>query len=131
MIAASILAIAALALLELLASSDAVALTARRQALAAVEAERVLEACAQAVREGRALPANHSLQDGMQGEALEGCAITVTVREITEELELLPQGGASSEVVDIHLRLLVATVASPDGSVVIRLERAVPVEAFE
>jgi hypothetical protein len=131
MIAASILAIAALALLELLASSDAVGLTARRQALAAVEAERVLEICAQAVREGRALPANDAFQDGMQGEALEGCTITVTARNITEELELLGQGpAASSEVVDINFRLLVATVESPDGSIVIRLERAVPVESF-
>ena len=40
MIAASILAIAAMASLELLAASDATSLGARRQALAAIEAER-------------------------------------------------------------------------------------------
>jgi Tfp pilus assembly protein PilV len=69
-IAASILSIAAIAVLELLASSDSIGLTARRQALAAIEAERALEMCAEAIKDGETLPSAASLQTGMQGEAV-------------------------------------------------------------
>ncbi len=130
-IAASILSIAAIAVLELLASSDSVSLTARRQALAAVEAERALETCAQAIKDGDDLPTTASLQTGMQGEALAGCTIAVAATNITEEFTIPPAGPTGSpRAVPIKLRFLVATVEAPDGETLVRLERAVPVESF-
>jgi hypothetical protein len=130
-IAASILAIAAVAVLELLASSDSVSLAARRQALAAVEAERALEICAEAIKAGDDLPQSASLQGGMQGEALLGCTLAVTATNITEEFVIPPAGPTGSpRAVPIKLRFLAATVESPDGEVLVRLERAVPVEDF-
>lgn len=131
MIAASILAIAAIAVLELLASSDSVSLAARRQALAAVEAERALETCAQAIKDGDDLPTTASLQTGMQGEALGGCELSVAVSNITEDFVIPPAGPTGdTRTVPIKLRFLVATVETPDGETLIRLERAVPVEDF-
>ncbi|MEY3142084.1 MAG: hypothetical protein RLY21_577 [Planctomycetota bacterium] len=130
-IAASILSIAAIAVLELLASSDSVSLTARRQALAAVEAERALETCAQAIKDGDDLPPTASLQTGMQGEALAGCTLAVVATNITEEFTIPPAGPSGSpRAVPIKLRFLVATVEAPDGDLLVRLERAVPVESF-
>lgn len=129
-IAASILSIAAIAVLELLASSDSVSLSARRQALAAVEAERALETCAQAIKDGDALPSSASLQTGMQGEALSGCTLAVTATNITEDFVIPQPGGGGSRTVPIKLRFLVATVEAPDGERLVRLERAVPVESF-
>lgn len=130
-IAASILAIAAVAVLELLVSSDSVSLTARRQALAAVEAERALEICAEAIKDGDDIPHNGTLQGGMQGEALLGCTLSVTATNITEEFVIPPAGPTGNpRAVPIKLRFLAATVESPDGEVLVRLERAVPVEDF-
>lgn len=130
-IAASILSIAAIAVLQLLSSSDSVSLIARRQALAAVEAERALETCAQAILDGDNLPDNTALQAGMRGEALVGCTLTVAVTNMTEEFTIPPAGPSGSpRAVPIKLRLLAATVESPDGETVVRLERAVPVESF-
>ena len=130
-IAASILSIAAIAVLELLASSDSVSLTARRQALAAVEAERALETCAQAIKDGDDLPSAASLQTGMQGEALGGCELSVSVTNITEDFVIPPAGPTGNpRTVPIKMRFLVATVEAPDGEIVVRLERAVPVENF-
>ena len=130
-IAASILSIAAIAVLELLASSDSIGLTARRQALAAVEAERALEMCAEAIKDGAALPSTASLQTGMQGEALGGCALSIAATNVTEEFTIPPAGPTGSpRAVPIRLRFLVATVEAPDGEVLVRLERAVPVESF-
>ena len=130
-IAASILSIAAIAVLELLASSDSIGLTARRQALAAVEAERALEMCAEAIKDGEALPSAASLQTGMQGEALGGCTVSIAATNVTEEFTIPPAGPTGSpRAVPIRLRFLVATVEAPNGEVLVRLERAVPVENF-
>lgn len=130
-IAASILSIAAIAVLELLASSDSVSLSARRQALAAVEAERALETCAQAIRDGDDLPPAASLQAGMQGEALGGCELGIAASNVTEDF-VIPAAGPTAGVrtVPIKLKFLVATVETSDGEVLVRLERAVPVESF-
>ncbi len=130
-VAASILAIAALGVLELLASSDRAGLTARRQALAVVEAERALAACADAIRRGRDLPAMASLQGGMRGEALDGCTVSVSTMELTEEFVIPPRGPSGDpRVVDVDLILLVATVETANGEVLVTLERAVPAEPF-
>lgn len=130
-IAASILSIAAIAVLELLASSDSIGLTARRQALAAVEAERALEMCAEAIKDGETLPSAASLQTGMQGEALGGCTVSIAATNVTEEFTIPPAGPTGSpRAVPIRLRFLVATVEAPNGEVLVRLERAVPVENF-
>jgi prepilin-type N-terminal cleavage/methylation domain-containing protein len=128
-IAASILSIAAIAVLELFASSDAVGLAARRQALAAFEAERILESCAQAIKDGDALPPIASLQGGMQGEALAGCRLAITATDLVEDLDIpAPGPGGATRTVQITLRFLVATVESPEGDLVVRLERAVPID---
>ena len=130
-IAASILSIAAIAVLELLASSDSIGLTARRQALAAVEAERALEMCAEAIKDGETLPSAASLQTGLQGEALGGCTVSIAATNVTEEFTIPPAGPTGSpRAVPIRLRFLVATVEAPNGEVLVRLERAVPVENF-
>lgn len=129
MVAASILSIAALAVLELLSSSDRVGLTARRQALAAVEAERALEACAQALKAGRPMPQIDTLQTGMTGEALGGCALTVTSTSRAEEFVIPPPGssGAPRSVI-VNIRLLVAAVETREGERLVEIERAVPVD---
>jgi hypothetical protein len=67
----------------------------------------------------------------MQGEALGGCALSIAATNVTEEFTIPPAGPAGSpRAVPIRLRFLVATVEAPDGEVLVRLERAVPVESF-
>jgi len=130
-VAASILAIAAIAVLELLSSGDRVGLTARRQALAAIEAERALEACAEALKAGQDLPDGKTLQSGMQGEALLGCVLRVSATNRVEDLTIPPaQPKGDMQTVSVNIRLLVATVDSEDGEQLVSLERAVPVEKF-
>lgn len=126
-VAASILSIAALAALELLASSDAVNLAARRQALAAVEAEQALALCAERVRNGNALPDQDAYGAGMQGEALAGCTILVTRTTSTVPFTV-PSPGPTVDpmTVPLQVHLLTATVFAPNGEVVVALERPVP-----
>ena len=129
--AASILSIAALAVLELFSSTDAAGLATRRQTLAAAEAEQALEACARAIKEGSAMPRAETLQSGMQGEALGGCVLRVSSTNRTEDFVIPPPGPAGEpRRVQIKIRLLVAAVETADGERVIELERAVPVDAF-
>lgn len=128
-IAASILAIAALAVLELLSSSDRVGLFARRQALAAMEAERILELSAESVKAGTALPSGDALQAGMRGEALGGCVLSLTATDRLEDFVIPPAGPQLQPVTQVvKLRMLVATVATPDGEQIVQLERVVPVD---
>jgi len=130
-VAASILSIAALALIELLVSSDRTNYTTRRQALASIEAERALEACAQAIKSGGRLPSSDSLQSGMQGEALAGCLLKVGSTNKSEEFTIPPAGASGNpRTVEIKVRLLVATVETDDGETLVSVERAVPVDAF-
>lgn len=126
-IAASILAIAALASLELLASSDASNLFARRQALAAIEAERTLAVVSDLVKDGKPIPDSATLSAGLVGEALVGCTIRVTGTQtlVTFELPGEIAGGATRQV-QLLVNNLVAEVEGPDGDVVVTLERPVP-----
>jgi len=128
-IAASILAIAAIAVLELLASSDAVGLESRRRTLAAAEAERLLELCADAVRNDEEMPPASVLQAGMRGEALLGCVVRVRATDITEEFAIPSNEsvGATRPLL-IGLRRLELTVESPNGDDVVTLERYVPLD---
>jgi hypothetical protein len=67
----------------------------------------------------------------MQGEALAGCTLAVAATNLTEEFTIPPAGPIGNpRAVPIKLRFLVATVEAPDGEVLVRLERAVPVESF-
>jgi hypothetical protein len=130
-IAASILAISAAALLELLASTDAVGLGARRQALAAVEVERALERAADALKSDRPMPTRAELQSGMEGEALEGCTLTITAIDRREDFVIpAPVAANVTRTVQLNIRLLVARVETPDGEIIIEAERAVPLDRF-
>lgn len=129
MIAASILTIAALASLELLAKSDASNLFARRQALAAIEAERTLAIVSDLVKEGKSIPDSATLSAGLVGEALGGCTITVTGTPtvVTFDLPGTIAGGANRQV-QMLVNNLVAQVEDPDGDVIVTLERPVPMD---
>jgi len=130
-VACSILAVAGLGVLELLASSDRAGLTARRQALAVVEAERALAASAESIRNGGGLPPAASLQSGMRGEALGGCVLSVSAIDLTEDFVIPPAGPSGSpRTISVSLRLLVATVETASGEELVRLERAVPADSF-
>lgn len=132
MIAASILAIAALASLELLASSDASNLFARRQALAAIEAERTLAIVSDLVKQGEPIPDSPTLSAGLVGEALGGCTITVTGTPtvVTFELPSTISGGANRQV-QMLVNNLVAEIEDPNGEVIVTLERPVPMTTGE
>ena len=126
-VAASILSIAALAALELLASTDAVNLAARRQALAAVEAEQALAICAESVKNGDGVPAASAYNTGMRGEALAGCSIVVTSTLSTVNFTIPPSGPTGEQqILPMQIRLLVATVVTPEGETIVSLERPVP-----
>ena len=122
LIASVILSVAALAALELLSRSDASSLHARRLALASVEAERILEESAVAVKSARSGARNETLDRSMAAEALGGC--TATVRETRERLTI---GSA----VRIPVARLVAEIRDPGGNLLVTLERVVPTAAAE
>lgn len=128
MIAASILAIAAMASLELLAASDATSLGARRQALAAIEAERALSTVADSVRNGGSIPSAATLSDGLVGEALGGCSMTMvgTPMLMTFTIPGATPNGPAREV-DLAVVNLVVEVLDPAGETLVTFERAVPV----
>jgi hypothetical protein len=128
MIAASILAIAAMASLELLAASDATSLGARRQALAAIEAERALSTVADTVRNGGSVPSAATLSDGLVGEALGGCTMTMvgTPMLMTFTIPSATPNGPAREV-DLAVVNLVVEVLDPAGETLVTFERAVPV----
>jgi prepilin-type N-terminal cleavage/methylation domain-containing protein len=127
MIAASILAIAAMASLELLAASDSTSLAARRQALAAIEAERALSTVADTVRQGGTIPSAATLSDGLVGEALGGCSMTMTgiTSVVTFTIPSATPNGPPREV-DLSVMNLVVEVLDPAGETLVRFERAVP-----
>lgn len=127
MIAASILAIAAMASLELLASSDSTSLAARRQALAAIEAERALSTVADAVRRGDPIPNAATLSDGLVGEALGGCSMTMVGNPtlVSFTIPSATPNGPPREV-DLSVMNLVVEVLDPAGETLVQFERAVP-----
>jgi len=127
MIAASILAIAAMASLELLAASDSTSLAARRQALAAIEAERALSTVADTVRRGGAVPSATTLSDGLVGEALGGCSMTMvgTPTVVSFTIPSATPNGPPREV-DLSVVNLVVEVLDPAGETLVQFERAVP-----
>lgn len=126
-VAASILSIAALAALELLASTDSVSLAARRQALAAVEAEQALAICAESVKNGDGVPAASAYNGGMRGEALAGCSIVVTSTLNNVNFTIPPAGPTGEpQILPMRIRVLTATVVTPEGETIVSLERPVP-----
>ena len=126
-IAASILSIAAIASLELLAASDSGSLSARRQALAAVEAERTLASVAELVKDGQQIPDSATLSSGLVGEALQGCSIVLTGTVLQVEFTLPPaSAGGQPRTVTLPVNNLVAEVFGPNGDLIIALERPVP-----
>lgn len=128
MISASILSIAAIASLELLAASDNGSLFARRQALATVEAERTLASVADLVKAGQPIPGSAELSGGLVGEALQGCSITVTGNVLEVEFTLPPSSaGGAPRTVALTVNNLVAEVFGPDGDSIVTLERPVPI----
>jgi prepilin-type N-terminal cleavage/methylation domain-containing protein len=127
LIASAILSVAALAALELLSRSDAASLFARRQALAAVEAERILAEAADAVKAERsAARDDEPLDAGSSAEALGGC--TARVREVREEISLSHGNGARARVPVVRV---LAEIHDPEGRMLVSLERIVPTAAAE
>ena len=127
LIASAILSVAALAALELLSRSDAASLFARRQALAAVEAERILSEAADAVTAERsAAREDEPLDVSSSAEALGGC--TARVREVREEISLSHGNGARARVPVVRV---VAEIHDPEGRTLVSLERIVPTAAAE
>jgi prepilin-type N-terminal cleavage/methylation domain-containing protein len=127
MIAASILAIAAMASLELLAASDATSLTARRQALAAIEGERALSTVAETVRGGGAIPSTKAMSEALVGEALDGCTVRMTGTPAVVSFTIpsaTPDGPP--RVVDLAVVNLVVEILDPSGETLVEFERAVP-----
>lgn len=132
MISASILSIAAIASLELLAASDNGSLAARRQTLAAVEAERTLAMVADLVKAGQQIPDSNTLSAGLVGEALQGCSITITATTLPVSFTLPPSSAAGPpRIVELDVANLVAEVLAPNGESVIVLERPVPLTTGE
>jgi len=124
LVATVILAVAGLAALELLSRTDAASLHARRQALASVEAERLLESAAADVREERPGARSEAFEPGVAAEALSGC--TATVRERREEMPIGDSLGGTQRVPVVRLE---AEVRDPSGASLVSLERVVPVGA--
>lgn len=124
LIATVILAVAGLAALEMLARSDANSLFARRQALAAVEAERMLESAVEDVRNERTGGRTEEFERGRAAEALSGCV--ATVREAREEISLPDPDGGNRRMPVVRLQ---AEVRDPSGASLVSLERIVPVGA--
>ncbi|MEY2795982.1 MAG: hypothetical protein RIR10_1698 [Planctomycetota bacterium] len=124
LVAAAILSVAALAALELLATNDAAALAARREAMASVEAERALAEAAQALRAGREPSLRRVIDQETGGETLAGCALEV--RAIRESRVMGALGANNAE---IPIARLIAEVTAPDGTTLAILERVAPREA--
>ena len=123
LVAAAILSVAALAALELLATSDAAALAARREAMASVEAERALADAAEALRNGREPSIRRVIDQESGGETLAGCALEV--RAIRESRAV---GALGANTAEIPIARLIAEVTSPDGTTLAILERVAPRE---
>lgn len=126
LIAASILAVAALAALELLSRSDSDSLYARRLALASVEAERLLAESASLVKEQQTATRSEKLDGTVAAEALGGC--TAFVREYRENLSVTDRSGASMRVPVVRLT---AEIVDPSGNSLVSLERVVPTGTAE
>ncbi|MFM1868358.1 MAG: hypothetical protein RL591_1766 [Planctomycetota bacterium] len=124
LVAAAILSVAALAALELLATNDAAALAARREAMASVEAERALAEAAQALRAGQEPSLRRVIDQETGGETLAGCALEVrTIRESRV------MGALGANNAEIPIARLIAEVTAPDGTTLAILERVAPREA--
>lgn len=126
-IAASILAIAGVAALEVLAMSDAAGRFARRQAQAAVEAERALSIAADRVKAGQSVPDSDTLSEGLVGEALGGCTMTIAATDMNVRLTIpgATRDGGPRDI-ELAVRNLVIEVRDPENEVIVRFERAVP-----
>ncbi len=123
LVAAAILSVAALAALELLATSDAAALAARREAMASVEAERALADAAESLRNGREPSIRRVIDQESGGETLAGCALEVrAIREVRAV------GALGADSAEIPIARLIAEVTSPDGTTLAILERVAPRE---
>ncbi len=124
--AAAILAVAALAALELLSRSDSESLYSRRLALASVEAERILAESAELVKDQRPAARRETLDSTVAAEALGGC--TAVVREIRENMSVTDRSGATMRVPVVRLT---AEITDPSGNSLVSLERIVPTAAAE
>ena len=124
--AAAILAVAALAALELLSRSDSESLYSRRLALASVEAERILAESAELVKGQRTATRRETLDSTVAAEALGGC--TAVVREFRENLAVTDRSGASMRVPVVRLT---AEILDPEGKSLVSLERVVPTGVAE
>ncbi len=121
LVASVILSVAALAALEMLARNDSSSLFARRQALASVEAERLLSEAAAAVKSQNSAAKSEELDAGTAAEALGGC--TATVSESRESMSIAIADGQS---VVMPVVRVIAEIRDPSGALLATLERIVP-----
>ena len=126
LIAASILSVAALASLELLSRSDAQGLTARRLALASVEAERVLAESAALVKQQKSAERREVLDATVAAEALTGC--TAKVREQRESMAVTERSGTAMRVPVVRVT---AEICDPAGAPLVTIERVIPTGVAE
>ncbi len=126
LVASVILSVAGAASLELLSRSDSASLFARRQALASVEAERMLSDAAVLVKANKSAARQGELDAGSSAEALGGCS--VAVHETREMLSIANAGAASVRVAVVRLT---AEIRDPSGDALVTIERIVPVGSAE
>ncbi|MDI9404552.1 MAG: hypothetical protein QM516_11830 [Limnohabitans sp.] len=129
LVAAAILSVAAIAALELLASTDLVAREARRQALASVEAERALTMVADEVRQTGRAGVTASMRQVFTpengGESLAGCTLSIRVERANASFRTGDDriSGSASQA---SIMRLIAEVLDEHGRVLTTLERPAP-----
>ena len=121
LVAAAILAVAAIAALEFLASSDAAALAARREAMAAVEAERALAEAAEDARKGTDPSGRRVIDAATGGETLAGCTIEIRTLREARNIDTISDGP-----VVLPISRIIAEVTTPDGETLSVIERVAP-----
>ncbi len=126
LIASVILSVAGMAALELLARSDAASLFSRRQALASVEAERILGEAAEQVKSQHSATRRGELDAGTSAEALGGCTATVS-----EAREVMSVGNTGAAAMRVAVTRITAEIRDPSGNLLVAIERVVPTAAAE
>ncbi|MCE2884981.1 MAG: hypothetical protein LW806_08815 [Planctomycetaceae bacterium] len=121
LVASAILAVAAIAALEFLASSDAAALAARREAMAAVEAERALAEAAEEARRGADPSGRRVIDASTGGETLAGCTIEIRTLREARNIDTIADGPVA-----LPISRIIAEVTTPDGETLSVIERVAP-----
>lgn len=126
LVAAVILAVTAVAAIELLASGDVASVAARRRAIASLEAERALAEAAELVRADRSAALTLTFDGDGETEPLRGCVLEVRERRDTVRFA---DGAAAGRRMPVAR--LTAEIVDPSGAILASFERLTPVGALE